>query len=70
MKSAASQEINRKHKEIENLFDRGLISVSLLIEAHRQLIDFTKSKNDQELNAIEALARTYALDGRLFQEPL
>ena len=71
LKSSPSEaEVLRQRKLARGLFDQGLVSGALVIEAHRQVLDFTKSQNEQELTALEALAKLYALDGRLFQESL
>jgi cobalt-zinc-cadmium efflux system outer membrane protein len=57
-----------KHKSIERQFSRGLIPSTLVIEAHRQMVDFTTSQNEQELLALEALLRLRVLDGTIFEE--
>jgi len=64
------EQLERKHHNIENQFQRGLISASLVIEAHRQLTDFTASQNEQELKATEALWSIHALRGRILEEKL
>lgn len=61
-------DIERKHEDMESLFQRGLVPSSLVIEAHRQILDFTKSQNELELSAMEALLKIYALDGNLLEE--
>lgn len=58
-------ELNKKHEEVEGLFTRGLIPGNLVIELHRQIHDFTKTYNEQELAAAEALSRVYMLEGKL-----
>lgn len=63
--SASLADIERKHKGVERQFSRGVISSSLVIEAHRQMVDFTKSQHELELNALESLWRLKALDGSL-----
>ncbi len=71
LKSAVSTaEMERRHHDLERLFNRGMINSQLVIEAHRQMVDFTKSQNEQELSAIEALYSIYRLEGRLFEERL
>jgi cobalt-zinc-cadmium efflux system outer membrane protein len=61
-------EAEKKHINVDRLFRRGVIPSSLVIEAHRQLVDFTKSQNEQELIALEALLKLKALSGTLFEE--
>jgi cobalt-zinc-cadmium efflux system outer membrane protein len=63
-------EVERKHQSAEALFLRGIIPSSLVIEAHRQIVEFTKSQNEQELSAIEAMWGVYILEGRAFGEKL
>lgn len=65
--SVSLTDIEKKHKSVERQFERGVISSSLVIEAHRQMVDFTKSQNELELNALESLWRLKALDGSLFE---
>lgn len=68
--SMSLQEANSNHEEVEKIFNRGLLPGTLLIEVHRQVLDFTKNRNEHELSAIEALARFYALQGKLLEEKL
>ena len=66
LKSAASKEsLEKKHVEVERLFTQGLIQGNLVIELHRQIHDFTKTYNAQELMAVEALTRVYMLQGKI-----
>ncbi len=65
--SASLSEMERKHLTVDKQFARGVISTSLIIEAHRQMLDFTKAQNEQELMALEALLRLQALQGNLFE---
>lgn len=68
--TASFHETERKHRNIEELFQRGLVTATLVIEAHRQIFDFTRSQNESELEAIEALSVIRALDGTLFEEKI
>lgn len=47
-----------------------LLPGTLVVEIHRQVVDFTKSQNEQELATIESLVRCYAFQGPLFEENL
>ncbi len=58
------EEIAKKHANTDALFARGIIPSSLVIEAHRQMVDFTKDQNELELAALEALWRIRILDGK------
>lgn len=68
--SFSHKELERKHRSTDALFSRGIIPSSLVIEAHRQIVDFTKNQNEQELSALEALWQLYVLEGRAFEEKL
>ena len=56
--------LNLHHKKIENLFLKGVVPSSLVIEAHRSLVDFEKARNDHELKAIGALFNIQIIDGQ------
>lgn len=64
------REVEKEHQSVEELFKGGLIQSSLVIEAHRQIVDLTRNVNEQELAAIRALWRIYAIDGRVLKEKL
>ncbi|MBX7149565.1 TolC family protein [bacterium] len=55
--------LQNEHKNMENYYESGLVSSSLVIETHRQIFEVTQSLNAQELTAINALWRIYILDG-------
>lgn len=60
--SGISQEA--RHKKVENLFFRGLVPSSLVIEAHRTLVDFGKTRNERELKALENFFDIQIIDGK------
>ncbi len=62
--------IEKKHKEVETLFERGLIPSTLMLEVHRQMFEVKQELHESELKAIEALWRIYALEGRIFEEKI
>lgn len=66
----SSSSLSKHHERVDKLFLRGIVSSSLVIEAHRQLIDLEKSRNEKERMAIESLWSLRALDGRIFEESL
>lgn len=68
--ASSDEAFESTHKTVEDLAARGLIPSSLVIEAHRQLFDFTKDLHEAELAAVQALWRIHALDGRILQEKL
>ena len=69
-RSFSKESLQKKRQKAELLFGRGVVSGQLIIENQRQILDFTKNQNEQELAAIAALARIYAIEGRLFKEEL
>lgn len=64
------KEVHAKHERVEDFFQRGLISSSLVIEAHRQMFEFTRDRHEHELAAIRALWRIRAIDGQILEEKL
>lgn len=65
--SSPVSDIIKKHFEIEAMFNRGLVSGTLIIETHRQMFDLTQTQNELELSAVEALAKFYILQGRFME---
>ncbi len=63
-------EIRKKTQKMASLFKRGVVPSSLVVEAERQLLELTKSKQDQEIQAIKSLIRIYAIDGNLLEMEL
>ena len=62
--SLTVSEIEKKHRNVESLFSKGLIGAPSVIEAHRQILDFTNGKHEHEITALEALIKIYNLTGR------
>jgi cobalt-zinc-cadmium efflux system outer membrane protein len=58
----STEEIEQKHDQLENLFARGLIESSLVIEDHRQRSEWTEHRNAAEMRATEALWNLRALN--------
>lgn len=58
-------EIEKKHHELEGLFYRGLVPSSLIVEAHRQMVDLTIGQHEQQLKCLQLLFRAYALNGEI-----
>lgn len=63
-------EVERKHKNIESLFAKGLIGGPSVIETHRQILDFTKGKHEHEQIARLALIKISFLKGLPPEEAL
>lgn len=68
--SETSSSLHAQHENIEGFFEKGLIPSTLVIETHRQLYEITKTRNEQELAAIDALWRIYIIDGKVFEAKL
>ncbi len=58
-----NEKIRSKHKRLEQLFLRGLVTATLVFEVHRQRIDFERSKFETEMSGVVSLARYLALQG-------
>jgi cobalt-zinc-cadmium efflux system outer membrane protein len=58
--------VEKKHENAENFFKRGLLSTSLMVEYHRQIVDLILDKNELELTAMQSLWKIYAIEGKLF----
>lgn len=67
---ATKDDLDRKHLKIEKLFKRGIISTAMVIESHRQLIEFANTRYEFELDAVEALWNIYKINGTVFSEKL
>jgi len=61
----SKKELEEKHQRIESLFKRGILSTSLVIESHRQLIEFSNTRFEFELGALEALWNIYKMNGEI-----
>lgn len=64
----SSEEMRKRHQKLRAQFTSGLVPSSLVIEANRQILEFTKSKNEQELSTLEALWNLKRLNGELVEE--
>ena len=69
-KSASYKELEKKHLKLERLFQRGLVTSSMVIEAHRQIIEFLHHVHEHTIKAIENLWTIYALDGQILREEI
>lgn len=69
-KTPSAIQMAETHGKMEDLFQRGIVSAPLVIEAHRQMVDFIKDQNELELRAVESLWAIYALEGRILEEKL
>ena len=56
-------QMEKRHKSLEGLFARGLVSSSLVIETHRQILDFLEKLHETESLALEQLLRLRSISG-------
>lgn len=70
LQSVGASDSTENVRKTEELFHRGVIPSSLLLEAYRQSYEMTKSRDEAELAAVLALWRIYAIEGRIFTEKL
>ncbi|EQC46129.1 TolC family protein [Bacteriovorax sp. Seq25_V] len=64
-KIGSQRSFEEKHKRMEKLFKRGIISTNLVIETHRQLIEFSETRHDLEHGLIEAYLKINEFHGTL-----
>jgi cobalt-zinc-cadmium efflux system outer membrane protein len=64
------KDLEEMHHRIEKLYNRGVISTVLVIESHRQMIEFTKTRFEFELDAVNALWRIYQIQGVIDEKSL
>lgn len=56
-------ELEKKHQKVERLFSRGLVSISMTIESHRQQIDFLQSLFETENDVLNTFGEISLIDG-------
>lgn len=69
-RSSNWEEIRQKHKKIDGLFKQGLVGGGTVIEAHRQIAEFTESQHQHELSAIESFLELKTLSGENVEDIL
>ncbi|MCC7406052.1 MAG: TolC family protein [Bdellovibrionales bacterium] len=62
--SITDKSAEEKHERVERHFFRGLVPSSLVIEAHRQLIELEEKRNESERDALEALGSILIIDNQ------
>ena len=62
--------IGLKHKDLHKLISRGIVSAPIVIEMHRQIMDYYEILHSQELEGVQALWQISALEGRIDREIL
>lgn len=66
----SNDSIEKKHKKAEQLFSQGLISGPLIIETHKQILEYTLIRHEEEIKAIEALWKLYILKGTFLSQKI
>ncbi len=57
--------LTKKHQSLHRLLNQGLINASLVIELHRQLLDYQAAVHEQELKGVESYWKLLAIEGKL-----
>ncbi len=60
--------LDKKHRRLESLFSQGVVSSALVIESHRQLLEFLQEYHTAERTQLESLWKLYSLENRLSEE--
>ncbi|MGE3973712.1 MAG: hypothetical protein AB7F59_04215 [Bdellovibrionales bacterium] len=63
-KSSSRKELTRKHEKIDSLFRQGLAAGGIVIEAHRQITEFTESQHEHEMLALDSYVEIMSLAGK------
>ena len=62
-KMPSLKSLDSRHKKVERLFSRGLVSISMTIESHRQLINFLKSRFETQNDLLDTYGKISLIDG-------
>lgn len=65
--SLSHDEIEKRHRDAERLFTKGVVPSALVIEAHRTSFELEKTRHERELRALETLLDLYAIDGNILE---
>ena len=57
-------QISKFHSEAERLFRRGVVSIPMIIESHRQYVDYMDSRFETENDILNALKEIYLITGK------
>ena len=68
--SVSHKEIEKRHRDAEKLFMRGIVPSALVIEAHRTSFELERTRHERELKALETLLGLYALEGTILEQKL
>lgn len=71
LKSISSKDdLSQKHQKLEKLIERGVLSTAMVLESHRQLVEFTNTRFEFELGAVEAIWNIYKLNSTVLNNKL
>ena len=68
--TVASEQVTSKHTKLHRMVKRGLVSVSTVVELHRQILDYYERLHEMELEGVRAYWEIAALEGRILMEVL
>lgn len=69
-KTLSNKQVTLKHKNLHKMIKRGVVSAPIVIELHRQIMDYYEKLHDQELEGVVAQWKIAALEGRILKETL
>lgn len=69
-KSSSRDALRKRHDKIDALFRRGLAGGSIMIEAHRQIIEFTMAQHEHEMTALDSFIEFKSITGDDVEEIL
>lgn len=70
VKILSNKEIEINHKNLHKMIERGVVSAPIVIELHRQILEFYNKLHEQELKGINALWQIYTINGTVQSEEL
>lgn len=71
LKSTMSvEQLEAKHKKIEKLYHRGVVSSSIYLDSFKQRLSYLKRRNQREMTALNSLWEVHLYDGKIFKEKL
>lgn len=65
--SLSHEEIEKRHRDAERLFAKGVVPSALVIEAHRTSFELEKTRHEREIRALEALLDLHTIDGNILE---
>ena len=64
------EDAEKRHSKSESLFARGVLAIPVVIESHRQFVEYFDSYFQSEYDATEAYLNLHFFNGTLFKNPL